>query len=90
MKSNAKLALDACDTINWPLIKMWRINTNLTILFHNISKYIQWAKIAMIQMMTLVEDKWVFSISNFIKSRIHNQLIKQLALHVHMFGQFFW
>jgi hypothetical protein len=90
MKSNAKVALDPHHIIIWPLIKMWKINTNPTILFHDISKYMKLEKIAMIQVMSLVEEKWVCSNLNFIKSQIHNQLIEHLALHVHTFGQFFW
>jgi len=47
------------------------------------------AKVAMIQVMSSMEDKQVFSNLNFIKSQIHNQLIEHMALCVHMFGQFF-
>jgi hypothetical protein len=47
------------------------------------------AKIAMIQVMSLVENKKYLVTLNFIKSQIHNQLIEHLALCVHMFGQCF-
>jgi len=89
MKSNAKVASDPHHTINWPLIKMWRISINPTISFHNISKYMKLAKIVLIQVMNSMEDKRVFSNLNFIKSQIHNQLIEHLALCVHMFGHIF-
>ncbi len=34
-----------------------------------------------------MEDEWVFNNLNFIKSKVHNQLIENLALYVCMFGQ---
>jgi hypothetical protein len=44
----------------------------------------------MIQVLGLVEDEWVFNKLNFIKTRIHNQMIKNLVLCVCMFGQSFF
>lgn len=46
------------------------------------------AKVAMIQVMSSVEDKQIFSNLNFIKSRIHNQLIEHLALCAHVWAIF--
>jgi hypothetical protein len=44
----------------------------------------------MIQVLGFVEDECMFSNFNFIKSRIHNQLIDHLNLCVCMFWQFFY
>jgi hypothetical protein len=44
-------------------------------------------KIAMIQMLGLVEDERIFGNLDFIKTKIHNRLIDNLALCVRMFGQ---
>jgi hypothetical protein len=57
-----------------PLTKMWRIITNYIILVRNILEYVKVTKIAMIQVLGLVEDKWVFNNLTFIKFRIHNHL----------------
>jgi len=43
----------------------------------------------MIQVLGLVEHEWVVNKSNFIKTRIHNQMIENLVLCVCMFGQSF-
>jgi hypothetical protein len=59
MKSNIEVALGPLDTIN-PLTKMWRIIFNFAILFCNVSKYLKWVQIAMIQVLGLVEDEEVF------------------------------
>jgi hypothetical protein len=44
-------------------------------------------KIAMIQMLGLVEDECIFSNLNFINTSIQNWLIDNLALCVYMFRQ---
>jgi hypothetical protein len=49
-----------------------RLQLNFLILFHNILKYIQLAKIVMIQVLGSVEDEQMFNNLNFIKLRIIN------------------
>jgi hypothetical protein len=44
----------------------------------------------MIQMLDSMEDEWVFNNLNFIKTKVCNQLIENLALSVCMFGQWFF
>jgi hypothetical protein len=68
----------------------------LGIIFHsivlscNISKYVKLTQIAMIQVLGSMEDEQVFNNLNFIKIKICNQLIDNLVLCVHMFGQSFF
>ncbi len=83
MRSNAKATLSCPNVIN-PLMKMWSIIFHFTILSCSISEYV---KLATIQVLGLVEDEWVFNNLNFIKIKIRNQLINNLAFYVHMFGQ---
>jgi hypothetical protein len=78
MKSNAKVALGPLNIIN-PLTKMWKIIFQFTIIFRNISDYVKLTKIAMIQMLGSMEDEQVFSNLDFIKTKIRNQLIDNLA-----------
>jgi len=66
---------------------MWRIISHFTILSHSISKYVKLAKIVMIQVLGSMEDEWVFNNLDFIKTKICNWLIDNLALCVHMLGQ---
>ncbi len=54
MISSTKVALGPFDIIN-PLIKMWKIITNVTILFCNAMEYVKLVKIAMIQMLSSME-----------------------------------
>jgi hypothetical protein len=89
MKSNAKVALGPPSTIN-PLTKMWGIIFHSIVLFCNISKYVKSTQIAMIQVLGSMEDKQVFNNLNFIKTKICNQLIHNLALCVHMFWATFF
>jgi hypothetical protein len=86
MRSNAKATLGPPNIIN-PLTKMWRIIFHFTILSCSILEYVKRAKIAKIQVLGLVKDERVFNNLHFIKIKIHNQLIDNLALCVHMFGQ---
>jgi hypothetical protein len=44
LKINATIALDLHHTINWPLIKMWRININPTICFTTFQNTWNWQK----------------------------------------------
>jgi hypothetical protein len=44
----------------------------------------------MIQMLGFVEHEWVFNKLNFIKTRIHNQMIENFGLCVCMFEQSFF
>jgi hypothetical protein len=67
MKSNAQAALGLLHSIN-PLTKTWKIFTNFIILFCKISKYVKLVKIAMIQVLGLVEDEKIFNNLNFFKS----------------------
>jgi hypothetical protein len=78
MKSNAKVALGPLNIIN-PLTKMWKIIFQFTIIFRNISDYVKLTKIAMIQMLGSMEDEQVFNNLDFIKTKIRNQLIDNLA-----------
>jgi len=89
MKSNAKATLGPLNTIN-PLTKMCRIIFHFIVLSRNISKYANLTQIAMIQVLGSMEDEQVFNNLNFIKTNICNQLIDNLALCVHMFGQSFF
>jgi hypothetical protein len=89
MKSNAKATLGPPSTIN-PLTKMWGIIFHSIVLFHNILKYVKPTQIAMIQVLGSMEDEQVFNNLNFIKTKIYNQLIDNLALCVNMFGQSFF
>jgi hypothetical protein len=89
MKSNAKVALGPPNTIN-PLTKMCRIIFHFIVLSRNISKYVKLTQITMIQVLGSMEDEQVFNNLNFIKTKICNQLIDNLALCVHMFGQSFF
>ncbi len=89
IKSNAKVALGLLNIIS-PLTKMWKIISNSSILCHNISKYVKLVEIAMIQVLSLVEDKWTFNNLNLIKTKICNPLIENLALCVCMFRQSFF
>jgi hypothetical protein len=56
MKNNAQAALGLLHSIN-PLTKMWKIITNFIILFCEISKCVKLVKIAMVQVLGLVEDE---------------------------------
>jgi hypothetical protein len=47
-------------------------------------------EIAMIQVLSLMEDKWAFNNLNFIKTKVCNPLIENLALCVCMFRQSFF
>jgi hypothetical protein len=78
MKSNAKVALGLLNIIN-PLNKMWKIIFHFTIIFRNISDYVKLTKIAMIQMLGPMEDEQVFNNLDFIKTKIRNRLIDNLA-----------
>ncbi len=78
MKSNAKVALGPLNIIN-PLTKMWKIIFQFTIIFRNISDYVKLTKIAMIQMLGSMEDEQVFNNLDFIKTKIRNRLIDNLA-----------
>jgi hypothetical protein len=78
MKSNAKVALGLLNIIN-PLTKMWKIIFHFTIIFRNISDYVKLTKIAMIQMLGPMEDEQVFNNLDFIKTKIRNRLIDNLA-----------
>ncbi len=53
-------------------------------------EYVKLTQIAMIQMLASMEDEQVFNNLNFIKTKICNQLIDNLASCVHMFGQSFF
>jgi hypothetical protein len=68
------------------LTKMWRIIINSIILFHNILEYVKLIDITMIHVLFSMEDEWIFNNLNFIKSQIHNWLIKHSTLCIHMFG----
>jgi len=78
MRFNAKATLGPPNIIN-PLTKMWRIISHFTILSPNVSEYVKLTKIAMIQVLGSVEDEQVFNNLDFIKTKIHNWLINNLA-----------
>jgi hypothetical protein len=85
MRFNAKATLGPPNIIN-PLTKMWRIISHFTILSRNISEYVKLTEIVTIQVLGSVEDEQVFNNLDFIKTKIHNRLIDNLAslvcLHV--------
>ncbi len=67
MKNNAQATLGLPHSIN-PLTKTWKIITNFIILFCEISEYVKLLKIAMVQVLGLVENEKIFNNFNFFKS----------------------
>jgi hypothetical protein len=57
-----------------PIIKLWMIITNNSLLCQHLNEYMKLTKIRIISMFGLVENERIFSILAFIKNKLCNQL----------------
>ncbi len=89
MKSNATICMVPPFDIN-PLTRMWHLVTTSRLLVSNFPEYIKLAELAMVQIISNMEDEKCFSTLTFMKSKLHNKLITHLPIVVCMFAQQFY
>jgi hypothetical protein len=66
---------------------MWHLVMTSRVLVSNIPKYVELAKLTMVQIVGSMEVKRCFFILAFMKSKFHNRFITHLAFVVHMFAK---
>jgi hypothetical protein len=89
MKSNAAACMVPLFYTN-PLTRMWRLVITSRILVSIFPKYVKLTKLAMVQIINIMEDERCFSTLAFMKSKVHNKLITHLPIVVHMLAQQFY
>ncbi len=77
MQSNVVATMDAPFHAN-PLIQLWRILEASWILWHSFLEFFKLAKIAVMQMLGLVENEQTFFIHSFMKCKLGNHFNEHL------------
>jgi hypothetical protein len=85
MKSNIIVAMEVPFHVN-PLTRLWWTLEASWILRHSFLKIFKLAKIAIMQVLRLVEDEKTFSTFSFMKSRLRNRLNEHLHTIVGMYS----
>ncbi len=86
MQFNVAIAMEAPFHVN-PLTQLWRTLEASRILWHSFPEFFKLAKIAIVQMLGLVEDDRTFSTFSFMKSKLRNHLNEHLNIVVGMYSQ---
>jgi hypothetical protein len=73
-----------------PLTKMWHLVTTFQVLSFSFPKYLKLVELAMVQIVSGVEDEKCFSTLVFMKSKLWNRLTTHLPLVMCMFAQQFY
>jgi hypothetical protein len=73
-----------------PLTRMWHFMTTSRVFVCSFPKYVKLVEMAMVQIVSGVEDECCFSMLAFIKSKLRNKLTIHLLLVVWMFAQRFY
>ncbi len=68
-----------------PATRMWLKIQSSPLLVLKLNDYIKVAKIAMVQVLGLIEDEKIFNNFAFMKNKLHKKLITHLDLCVQMF-----
>ena len=89
MLNNAQWAIEHNFRVN-PLSRLWKKLSNKTLLTSKLSEFLKIAKVATVTVMGSVENEWIFSTLNYMKSKVRNNLDDHLDLVVCMFGQSFY
>jgi hypothetical protein len=89
MKSNATMCMAPHFDLNL-LTKMWHLVTTFQVLSFSFPKYLKLVELAMVQIVSGVEDEKCFSTLVFMKSKLWNRLTTHLPLVVRMFAQQFY
>jgi hypothetical protein len=69
---------------------MWHLVTSFQILVSSFLKYVKSAELAMVQIISNMEDEKCFSTLAFMKSKLRNKLTTHLPIVVRMFTQQFY
>jgi len=86
MKSNAIATMEVPFHAN-PLTRLWRTLEASCILRHSFLEIFKLVKIAIVQMLGLVEDEWTFSTLYFIKSKLRYRFNEDLQMVVGMYSK---
>jgi len=65
--------------------KLWHQLATNNLLVHGLSKFMQLAKLVIVQVINSVEDERTFSTLTFMKSKLHNRLVGHLDIAICMF-----
>jgi hypothetical protein len=79
MKNNVTTTMSLPNIMN-PMTWLWRFLAFLQTIAHKVPKYLKLVKIAMVQVIGLVEHERCFNNLNFIKSKLHRRLTTYLDL----------
>jgi hypothetical protein len=86
MQFNVVATMEAPFHVN-PLTQLWQILEGFHILRHSFLEFFKLAKIAIMQMLGLVEDERTFSTLYFMRSKLRNHLNEHLNSVVVMYSQ---
>ncbi len=89
MMSSAQRAMDQPMDVN-SVSKLWNKLFRNALLCAQLSKFMNIAKLVVVQIMGSVEDEKTFSTLTFMKTKLQNQLCEHLNLVVCMFAQPFY
>ncbi len=67
------------------MTKLWHQLATNNLLVHRLSKFMQLAKLVIVQVINSVEDERTFSTLTFMKSKLHNRLVGHLDIAICMF-----
>jgi len=85
MKSNSRADMLPPYDVN-SLTKVWHVLDSNNSLTQNFSEFIKLAEMAIVHVLGSVEDERLFSIVGFLKSKLRNNLEKNLQVVVGMFS----
>jgi hypothetical protein len=86
MKSNSKATMESPFELN-ALIHIWRTIDAFRVLTHSFPKYLKLAKMAIVHVLSNVEDEHCFSFLAFLKNKLRVTLDPHLPLVVDMYYQ---
>ncbi len=89
MYSCVAIAMDPPYEVN-TFTKLWCRLSSSIVLKKTMFKYFKVAKMAMVQVLGLVEDECIFLTFSFTKSKLWNQLVEHLPIVVGMYFQTFY
>lgn len=89
LKSNSRATIEQPFVLN-PLTQIWKIVDASQVLTHSVPKYIKLAKMAVVHVLTSVEDECCFSFLVFLKSKRRTNLDPHLPLAVGMYNYKFF
>jgi hypothetical protein len=73
-----------------PLTLLWRQLTSSQIVTHKMSEYNKLVEIAVVQVISSMENEWCLSTFNFMKTKLMKRLMTHLDLVICRFGQKFY